>query len=61
MSNHRQSARPFPCAKQPYMLKYDTYTVKLEIFIHYKTITPNKLKIQATWPIRDISVLSRPF
>ena len=48
MSNHRQPVRSFPCAKQPYLLEYGTHTVKLEeTLIHFKTITPNKSKIQA--------------
>ena len=48
MSNHRQSVRSFPCAKQPYLLEYSTYTIKLEeILTHFKIITPNKFKIQA--------------
>ena len=41
MSNCRQSVRPFPCANQPYLLGYNTYTY-----------TPTKLKIQATQLIK---------
>ena len=53
MSNHRQSVRSFPCAKQPYLLEYGTYMVKLEeILTQFKAITPNKLKIQATQLIK---------
>ena len=52
MSSHRQSVRSFPCSKQPYLLEYDTYMVKLEILTQSKALTPNKLKIQATWLIK---------
>ena len=53
MSNHRQSVRPFPCAKQPYLLKYGIYMVKLEkILTQFKALTPTKLKIQETWLIK---------
>ena len=52
MFNCRQSVRSFPCAKQPYLLEYGKYMVKLEeILIHFRTITPNIFKIQATWLI----------
>ena len=54
MSNCRQSVRSFPCTKQPYLLKHGTYMVKLdEILTHFKTITPNKFKIQATQLIKE--------
>ena len=53
MFNCRQSVRLFPCAKQPYLLEYGKYMVKLEeILIHFRTITPNIFKIQATWLIK---------
>ena len=52
MSNHRESVRPFPCANQPYLLKYGTYTVKWEILTQFKALTPTKLKIQATQLIK---------
>ena len=42
-TNHRQSVRSLPCAKQPYLLKYSTHTVKVEdSLIHLKSITPSK-------------------
>ena len=45
MSNHRQSVRPFPCAKQPYLLEYGTYTVKLEeILTQFQGPHSNKIK-----------------
>ena len=53
MSNHRLSVRPFPCAKQPYLLECSAYTVILEeIPTQFKTLTPTKLKIQATQLIK---------
>ena len=40
--------------KQPYLVEYSKNTVKLEeILIQIKTLTTTKLKIQATWQIKE--------